>query len=173
MEQDTNNETNSGKNTRENSAMPAAIAGIQASSLNDTAISQEDISNLSYAAKWSKFLGIIMFVMFGLMALGSIAILLASSSSMLQRLMSVSKGFMIVYFTFIIAILLIYFLLGKALFTFGTKTNTAFANGSPEDLTVAFISLRRFFAIAGILTLVILVIYAIMLVIGIFGSLMR
>ncbi len=127
----------------------------------------EDIGNLTNSARWSKFLGILMFVLVGIMALISLGVLF-SGNSVLNTAIGTRgasfKGMFFIYLLFMLVLMLVYYFLGKALYNFGKKTKAAFDTNNPEELSLALKGLNSFFTISGVLSIIVLSIYGLVII---------
>ncbi|MHA4846999.1 hypothetical protein ACX0G7_22725 [Flavitalea antarctica] len=132
---------------------------------------------LREVAKWSKFLSIVGFVGMGLAML--FLIFAGSFSSTIlnnpayggSNSMYAGSFFQIV---FLGAFMLIYFFPCLYLFRFATKMQVALRNNDQDTLNASFENLKSCFKFIGIFTIVILSIYALALLVGLFalGSMM-
>jgi len=122
--------------------------------------------HLRTAAKWSKFLAILTFIMVGFIVIAVIS-LIAFGSSMKELTGGVGT----------VAIAAIYLVFGAiylipalAKFKFSTSVKTALATDSQQDLAESFRNMKNVFQFYGILAAVVLALYAILfLVVGVAG----
>ena len=132
---------------------------------------------LREVAKWSKFLSIVGFVGMGL-ALLVIIFAGSMSSTVLNNPAYGGTGSMYggPFFQVVLlgAFLLIYFFPCLYLFRFATKMQVALRNNDQDTLNASFENLKSCFKFIGIFTIVILSIYALALLVGLFalGSMM-
>lgn len=124
---------------------------------------------LQETAKWARFLAIVGFVLTGIIVLaaifaGTIMSTLAATSASLGFFPSAG-------ITFIYLILAgLYFFPCLFLFQSSQKLMAALQSGDSEALTSAFEKLKNFFRFVGIMTLVMISLYALMLVFLILGG---
>lgn len=124
---------------------------------------------LKESAKWAKFLAIVGFVTTGLIVLaavfaGSVFGSLAATAPELNFFPT--AGITITY----LIVAGLYFFPCLYLLQWSQKLTLALQSGSSEDLTVAFEKLKSFFRFVGIMTLVILSLYALMLIFLVLGG---
>lgn len=124
---------------------------------------------LKETAKWAKFLAIVGFVMTGLIVLaalfaGTLLSTLAASSPELA--LFPTTGITLIY----LIMAGIYFFPCLFLFQASQKVTAALQSGSSEELTGALEKLKNFFRFVGIMTLVIISLYALMLVFLVLGG---
>lgn len=124
---------------------------------------------LKETAKWARFLAIVGFVMTGFIVLaalfaGTLLSTMSGGSSSLGLLSSTS-----VTITYLLVAGL-YFFPCLFLLQSSQKLTLALESGSSEDLTAAFEKLKNFFRFVGIMTLVIISLYALMLVFLVLGG---
>jgi len=142
----------------------------QSNNLFELHVDHNGSSFLREIAKWSKFLSIVGFVMIGLMLL---VILFAGSS--MATMFSATAGEAgklvgMIYIGVIAAIMLIYFFPCLYLFRFSTKMQVALRNNDQDTLNASFENLKSCFKFMGIFMIIILSIYALAFVIGIFAA---
>ena len=130
-------------------------------------------SYLAETAKWGRFLSILGFILCGLIVLigifaGSIFSMFGSATIGGESPIGAS-GFASVMVVLYILIALLYFFPCLYLFRFSNKMKTALYGNSQEDLTESFQNLKSLFKFVGILTIIILAIYALIFFIGILG----
>jgi len=126
-------------------------------------IDHEISSHLSETAKWAKFLSIVGFVFCGLMVVFA---LLAGTMASLNPLGGTmgAGGFMQI--VLLIAMVALYFFPCLFLFNFARKMQLALRNNDQINLNDSFRNLKLNFKYVGILTIVILSIYAIVLLVA-------
>ena len=132
---------------------------------------------LSESAKWAKFLGIVGFILVGFLVLGAFfAGAFINFMNLNERNGSGenplnSGAFSIGMAIYFLLIALLYFFPSLYLYQFGTKTRQALYNNEQPDFQMAFSRLKSFFKFFGILTAVMLVMYAVaMIMMLIFGA---
>ncbi len=116
-------------------------------------------------AKWSKFLAIIGFIMVGFMVImglsfGSIMGVIASMDSSTSMAMEMIP--MGLFGVFYVILALIYFFPIWYLFKFATKMKNALLTDDESELTEAFSNLKSHYKFVGILTIIMLSLYALM-----------
>jgi hypothetical protein len=141
---------------------------------NQSGLNAIDREYLFTAAKWARFLGIVGLVVSGLLAIA--AFFITSIMAALNPLMAAQGGrnafvggmgtFMTVIYLGIAAI---YVFISLYLYNFGTKTKAAVLSNDAELLTEGLKNLKSFFRSIGIMTAVVLGIYAIILVFSLIG----
>jgi hypothetical protein len=129
---------------------------------------------LRETAKWGRFLSIVGYVVIGLMVLGAFA-MFALGGAMESLGGGMAGGMMAMGGTAIgiiyLLIALLYFFPVMYLYKFSTKTLAAFNNNNTEQLTDAFENLKSHYKFVGILTAIVLGIYALFFVLGLFAAL--
>ncbi|MEQ6167484.1 DUF5362 family protein [Ekhidna sp. MALMAid0563] len=123
-------------------------------------ITGTDKSTLLETAKWGKFLGIVGFIMSGFIILAGIFMFGGTFDE-------VYPGFGGGIGVFYILISLLYIFPSLYLFRFSTQMKEGLESGDQERCTNAFNYLRRLFLFMGILTIVVLALYALVFL-GIF-----
>ena len=125
-------------------------------------------------AKWSKFLSIVGFVMMGLLIVFAIFAFSAESTVFSGSTLGGTNGFSssggsgFFQIILLLAFMLIYIFPCLYLFRFSTKMQSALRNNDQETLNASFENLKSCFKFMGIFTLVILSIYALAFLVGIF-----
>ncbi len=122
-------------------------------------------SHLYEAAKWGKFLAIMGFIICGLIILigiffGSIMGKFAGADEALGGGMMAGMGAMMAVVYVVIAV--VYFFPCLYLFRFATKMKTALNGNDQAQLNASFENLKSMFKFVGILTVIILVLYAVL-----------
>jgi len=122
---------------------------------------------LREAGKWARFLGIIGFIVCGLILIGALTIgtvisraALISPSPMIT--MMAGMGGLIAVFYILIDI--IHFFFSLYLYQFGDRIKKGIAFADTVHLTRAFEKLKSFFKLWGIITIVVLCLYALLIV---------
>ncbi|MBX2954461.1 MAG: hypothetical protein KF870_18320 [Leadbetterella sp.] len=136
---------------------------------NTLHVSNEGQQYLKETAKWAKFLAIVGFVMTGFVVLaalfaGTLFSTLAQSSPELAFFPS--AGITVIY----LLLAALYFFPCLYLYQSAQKLNAALQSGSNEDLTAGFEKLKNFFRFVGIMTLVVIALYAFMIIILVLGG---
>lgn len=136
--------------------------------VSDSVGLNEEIKGYLYeTAKWGRFLAIVGFVMVGFMVI--VALFAGSFMSMMggEAFAMMGGAFITVLY---LAMAAIYFMPCLYLYRFSTKTKTALDLGSSMDLTEAFGNLKSVYKFWGILTAVMLGLYALAIVISIIAT---
>jgi len=140
----------------------------------DLQIDQQNTSYLSEIARWGKFLSIIGFIAIGLFTLVFAVVLLAGGNSTSSfGGTSYEMGYTLgktIGPVILIALMLIYFFPTLYLFRFSTQMQTALRNNDQVSLTSSFGNLKSCFKFVGILTIVVLCMYALLFIGGIIYS---
>lgn len=127
---------------------------------------------LSKAGKWATFLGIIGFIMTGLIALGALTIgtlfTTMSQFSPMGPLPAVA-GTAITIVYLLLAVLSFFF--AYYLYTFGSKISKGLLYNSSEEVTLAFGRLKSLFKLWGITIIVIISFYVLIFALVIIGGL--
>ena len=146
----------------------------ESSSLFGLAINENNKGDLADTARWARFLSIVGFVMCGLIVLigffaGSIFSMFANTGE-LEELggMSSAMGAGMSFFYVIIAV--IYFIPCLFLFRFANKMKLALSSNDQMALTTSFQNLKSMFRFFGIVTIIMISIYAIILLIALVGA---
>lgn len=124
---------------------------------------------LKETAKWARFLAIVGFVMTGMIVLAAIF-----AGSIMSTLSATSPSFGFfpsagITFTYLIVAGL-YFFPCLFLFQSSQKLTQALQDGNSEELTLALEKMKNFFRFVGIMTLVVIALYAFMLVFLVLGG---
>lgn len=130
--------------------------------------------NLDEAGKWSRFLGIVGFVILGIMLLfglfaGSLMSTIMQSSPAFGSFGTFGAAFFTGYMLVICAIT---FYPTFMLYKFGTSVRASIRTGDTYGFNQSLLYLKRYFKFVGILTIIILGIYALAFVFGILGAMM-
>jgi hypothetical protein len=140
--------------------------------LFDLQIDQQNTSYLTEIARWGKFLSIIGFISIGLLTLFFTISLLTGGSTSAASFggtsyeMANTLGRTVVP-AIMIVLFLIYFFPTFYLYKFSTQMQTALRNNDQINLNNAFGNLKSAFKFVGILTIIILGVYALLLIGGI------
>ena len=123
---------------------------------------------LKETAKWTKFLAILGFVGIGLMVLGSLVMLFAPSSLMSNGDFPFGgKIFMMLLY---LAFAVLYYFPISYLYQFSENTKKAIENNDNNAIRDAFEFLKSHYKFIGILTIIMLSLYAIIIFIGLIGA---
>jgi hypothetical protein len=143
---------------------------------NQNGLSNMDKDYLFTAAKWAGFLGIVGFVMSGLLAVAAFFIsslmnafggMAAMQGSRGAASIGSAAGAFITIFYLGFAVLGI--LYASYMYNFGTKTKAAILSNDSELLTEGFKNLKSMFRFSGILTAIVLGFYAVLIVFSLIG----
>ena len=122
---------------------------------------------LKETAKWTKFLAILGFVGIGLMVLGSLVMLFAPSSLMSNGDFPFGgKIFMMLLY---LAFAVLYYFPISYLYQFSENTKKAIENNDNNAIRDAFEFLKSHYKFMGILTIVVLALYAVILLFALIG----
>ena len=133
----------------------------------------EDIKGfLKETSSWSYFLAILGFVGIGLMTIFGVFFgAIMSSGAMGANNPYESLGFSVGYLGFIYVVLaLIYFFPVYYLFNFSKKMKSALRTTNRDDFKLAFSNLKSHYKFMGIFTIIIISIYVLIFIIGIFAA---
>lgn len=122
--------------------------------------------NLGSIAKWAKFFGILGFVMIGLMLIFGVffgTILAQSFSNMPSRVGGPSP---ILFSVIYIVLALIYFFPVRFMYQFATKMTRGIKNNDQMDFDASLAALKSHFTFVGIVTIIVLSIYALVFILG-------
>lgn len=145
------------------------------SNLFELQIDHEVSSHLRETAKWAKFISIVSFVILGLIVavvliFGSIAFSYSSASPFSAAIMP-SNG--IAQFLMFLLIIAMIFFPALFLLKFSNKMLQALNNNDQYTLVASFRQLKLYYKYIGILTLVVISIYALIFLIGIVMAVSR
>ncbi|MGG9972710.1 hypothetical protein ACQ33O_13035 [Ferruginibacter sp. SUN002] len=134
---------------------------------NDLIIDTASITHLKETAMWAKFLGVVGFVMSGIIAVMALAMgtlfskLTGSYSGAGDLGVAAGGSIMMVY----LVMAAITFFMSRFLFLFARKTQVALKTSDQESLVTAFKNLKVYFRFAGIITIIGLVFFVLALVV--------
>lgn len=142
---------------------------------NASGLSSIDKEYLFIAAKWSRFLGIVGFVMTGIVViaaigslfLGSIFSKLGEGSPYSSSAFAGLGSILVVIYGIAAAI---YFFISLYLYNFGVKTKQALNENDSNALTEGLKNLKSFFSLSGILAAIVVGLYGIIIVFGLIGA---
>jgi hypothetical protein len=129
---------------------------------NTSFINGEIRSYLVESAKWGKFLAIMGYIGIGLLILLALGMMAMGSASPLFPGMSVNVGAVGLFYIVLAAL---YFFPVYYLHQFSLKMKQGLTSQDPQSITTGFRNLKSLFKFMGILTIVILSIYALVIVI--------
>jgi len=110
---------------------------------------------LEEAAKWAKFISIVVFILAGLY--GIIALLGMISGMAAAGQLGGGVGVLIFYLVFFIIYAAIMIMVGLYLYRFADSIKMSLVNNNQQLLTKAMLNLKRYFKLIGILIIVLLV----------------
>ncbi len=114
-------------------------------------------------SKWGKFLAIVGYIGIAVLAIVAIALIVISFITSIKLDVGLSLGtFGVIYF----ALAILYYFPVKFLYKFSIQIKKGLESDNNQDITLGFENLKSLFKFTGILTIVILSIYALLLVIG-------
>jgi len=129
------------------------------------------VEHLRSAAKWGKFLAIIGFILVGFIVIFSLffgTFMGMMGGALNQSALDAAPGFLITIVYLFIAAL--YFFPAFFLFVFSQKTLRAIGAADSYTLEEALKNLKRLYLFMGIMTVIVLALYAIMFLIAIIGG---
>jgi len=138
-------------------------------------IDNGNIPYLTEAAKWGKFLGVIGFILCGLLIITGLlaGTLFATSMSQVDSELGSMGVIGTTFFTVLYIVVALFYLFPSLyLFNFASKMRTALINNDQVSLNAAFKNLKSCLKFWGILFIIVLCIYAVAFVLGLFVSLM-
>jgi hypothetical protein len=147
-------------------ASPATPA--YSSSPSDSAVSAGALQQLAGTKPWVRFISVLMFVGAGLMVLGGIAMMFAGAAIFKNSPNPAPLGAIVGIVYLVFAILYIYPAL--KLWNYASGIAILLASGSVMDLEGALNQQRSFWKFIGVMMLAVLVLYALIAVIGIIGT---
>lgn len=117
-------------------------------------------------AKWGRFLGIIGFIMVGLMALAGLVMGFFMNSNQTATPVTGMPAQMggVFFAVLYLAMAGLYYFPSMYVYQFSTKAKSALKGNNETELTLAFSSLKSFFKFWGILMIVLLLFYGLMLI---------
>lgn len=124
-------------------------------------------SHFQEIAKWANFLAIVGFVVLGLMIVASFFMI---ASALASRYASGQLAFVGVVYLFVAGL---YFFPAYYLIRFARKTKSALRSNSQVDFNAGIINLKYMFKFFGIMTIVVLGIYALIFIVGLISGLSR
>jgi len=133
-------------------------------------------NHLSEAARWAKFLAIVGFVICGLIVIGGLffASLMSSMSSGFSRsnyeYEAMTSGITTFMSALYILVAVLYFIPCLFLYKFGNMMKPALASNDQEMLNSSLQNLKKMFRFVGILTIIVLVFFAIGILFTLIGA---
>lgn len=127
---------------------------------SDLPLNAEMLGYLLSSAKWGTFMAIMGFIFTGFMVIGALAFMLMGSNDLFP---GVGQGMLGVVYLILAAI---YFFPTLFLYRFSAQTKAAIRSGAESTMTDGLRNLQLLFKFTGILTIVMISIYAVMIIIG-------
>ena len=121
---------------------------------------------LMETAKWARFIAIVSIAIGGLMAVFSLFITTLLSNAGGMGMMPFGPGVIIAIYLVTAALIIVP---NVFLLNFSSKALTSLRSGSEAELTVAFRNLKSYYKFIGILTAIVLGLYALVLIFALFG----
>ncbi|OQP64575.1 hypothetical protein [Niastella populi] len=144
------------------------------SNLFELQIDHEVSSHLRETAKWAKFLSIVGFVALGFILLIVIFAGSMASYSAYSSPLSAAFGYRGIFqVVLLLAMVVLYFMPCLFMFKFSNKMLQALGNNDQETLIASFRQLKLCYKYIGILTLVLISLYALIFVIGLVFAVSR
>jgi Family of unknown function (DUF5362) len=139
---------------------------------SDLQIDANGHAYLAETAKWGTFLGIVGFILSGLIAIMALfaGSLFSSFSNGFGEASIIGAG--VITFIYLL-IALLYFFMSLYLYRFSTKMKAALYSNDQDYLNNAFSNLKSLYKLMGIITIIYLGFLALALLVGIGGALMR
>ena len=132
---------------------------------NQLKLTDTDQANLLETAKWGKFLGIVGFIMSGFIVLAGLAMFGGAFGGVYPGL---GGGVGIVY----VLMSLLYIFPSLYLFRFSTQVKQGILSNDQDQCSEAYTNLKRLFVFMGIMTIVVLSLYALAILFMIMGGVM-
>ncbi len=140
---------------------------VQSGNLFDLQIDQQANYHLLETAKWAKFLSIVGFIMCGLLAMFALfaGSIFSAALSQMEEMGTAVGGTMltIIY----LAMALLWFFPFLYLYRFATKATIALRSADQQNLNQSFKNLKSCFRFLGIMTIIMLGMYALVFVVAI------
>lgn len=145
-----------------------------ANNLFNLSIDDQSNLHLKEAAKWARFLGIVGFVICGIIVLVALfaGAFLGSMMSTLSGggMSEMGSGFGAIITIVYLLFAALYFFPSLWLYQFGTKMKAALGANDQNDLNMSFSKLKAFFRFWAILTIIILCLYALIFIFAVIGA---
>ncbi len=127
---------------------------------------------LSETAKWAKFLSIVGFILCGLLVILALFMgtLMGTTFSQIEGAGLLGGGMSIFVTLFYLIIAVLYFFPCLYLFRFSNKMKGALIENNQVEMTSAFENLKSCFKFMGIMTIVILSLYALAILFAVMGA---
>ena len=127
-----------------------------------------DKTNLLEAVKWGKFLAIIGLIMSGMVVLFGLFMIGGAGGAFDEVYPGIGGGVGFIYILFS----LLYIFPSLYLLRFSTQLKRGITSSDQESCSDAYNNLRRLFLFMGVLTIVVLALYALIILFAIMGSVM-
>lgn len=137
------------------------------SSMFNLSFDHETTSQFEAAAKWARFLGIIGFVICGLIVIAALfagTFISSAMSGLSGGMSSFGPGFGMMLTILYLLFAALYFFPSLFLYQFGVKMRKALANSDQAALNYSATKLKAFFRFWGILTIVLLSFYGLVII---------
>jgi hypothetical protein len=136
-------------------------------------LTEQAFRYLDSGARWARFLAIVGYIGIGLLVIGALfAIMAGASFSGRTRMYGPAVPFGLIGFGYLVMAVL-YFFPVHYLYNFATRARDAFSRRSPQQLEEAMRYMHMHYQFLGILTIIVMSLYGLMLLIGIFGAMAR
>ena len=142
----------------------------QDTSLFGLSIDQDSKAHLAEAARWGKFLAIVGFIMCGLIIVfgiffGSMFGTMSNRYGRYEDLPMNTNGLGAMMAIIYVIIAVVYFFPCLFLFRFANKMKNALATNTQNTLNSSFQNLKALFRYMGVITIIVLIIYALSLIV--------
>ncbi|WP_420577528.1 DUF5362 family protein [Ekhidna sp.] len=131
-------------------------------------LTESDKTNLLEAVKWGKFLAIIGLIMSGMVVLFGLIMIGGAGGAFDEVYPGIGGGVGFIYILFS----LLYIFPSLYLLRFSTQLKRGINSSDQESCSDAYNNLRRLFLFMGVLTIVVLALYALIILFAIMGSVM-
>jgi hypothetical protein len=134
------------------------------------ALSNEDRENLGLTAYWTKFIGIVGFVMSGLILLLALFMIMGMTAMSSMQGLGASSGIFVILGFVYIGLAIFLFIVAQYNYKAGKSLNAALKNNSDLDLSDGIKNIKSIFRTQGIMTAIVLGIYGVILLLGLLGG---
>jgi hypothetical protein len=135
---------------------------------NGNGLNSEDKYNLTQAGKWARFLGIVGYVFTGFIAIAALFLMVGMGA--MGDAMGLGGGIGAMAGILYIGLAVLYFFISKHTYNFGKGMRQSIEQNISGSLTSGFKSLNSLFTITGILTAIVVGLYAIILLFALLGG---
>ena len=125
-------------------------------------LTQEAVTHLDHTRKWAMFFSVLAFIGLGILIIAGIVMTFSMSMLSSAETLGAVSGIVVAIVFVIIAVL--YFFPFLYLYRFSVHTKSSLAQSDANELTFALKNLNAHFTFFGVLTLIVLGIYALVLV---------